>query len=231
MKNNLDFINIKDENVELNFSTANKNLDFNINNKKGIENLNNLKNLYKLKAVAYLKQIHSDKIYVFDGKDHEGDALITDKPDVAIGIFTADCVPVLMYSKEKGVIAAVHSGWKGTFLEIAAKTAKKMSVDFGVNFEDLNVYIGPHNRVCCYDFGEDIAKQFANKGVYHFSDIYVNGKLNLSKCITIQLKKIGILENKIHDLNLCTSCSKEYKFFSYRNNNKCGRMYSFIYIK
>lgn len=231
MQNSLDFINIVDENVELDFSTANGKLNFSISDSKGIENLNNLKNLFKLKEVAYLKQIHSDKIYVFDGKIHEGDALITDKKNVAIGVFTADCVPILMYSKQKGVIAAVHSGWKGTLLNIVSKTAKKMVLDFEVNYEDINVYIGPHNGVCCYEFGKEAALQFTNDKLYNFADIYVNGKLNLSKCIVAQLKNLGIPETNIHDVNLCTSCSNKYKFFSYRKHSSSSRMFSFIFIK
>lgn len=230
--NKFEFIDFKDESINLNFSTAKNGLDFNMNTKVGIENLNNIRNWFGVEEVGYLRQIHSDIVVNYDGKIHSGDALIVDKPNIAIGVFTADCVPVLIYSKSKRVIAAVHSGWQGTLSQIVLNTVKKMEEQYAVKPEDLKVYIGPHNRDCCYEFGEDIVKKFKEIHIYKNEKIYKNGKMNLVKCIFAQLLSIGVEEGNIKDLNICTFCNKEYELHSYRKNNKSyGRMFSFIYMK
>ncbi|UZW12415.1 peptidoglycan editing factor PgeF [Clostridium pasteurianum] len=229
---NYKFINFKDDNININFSTAKNNLDFNINTSEGLNNLENIKQWFGVQSVGYLRQTHSDKICLYDGVIHEGDAIITDKPHTAIGIFTADCVPVLIYSKTRAVIAAVHSGWKGTLSQIVYKTIKKIISLFSINIEDIRVYIGPHNRECCYEFGEDVAEQFYNKDIYRNLKIYENGKLNLETCIKKQITETGVPEKNIKSLNICTYCNEEYDLFSYRKQKiNYGRMYSFIYIK
>lgn len=232
MTNNFQFINIKDENIELNFSTAKNNLNFNIAYNCGISNLKNLKKMFDLEEVAYVKQIHSDYIWRYDGLDHEGDAIITDRANIAIGVFTADCVPILIYDKKKNVMAAIHSGWQGTFKKITYKTICKMVKDYNIHAEELIVYIGPHNRECCYEFGKDIASKFMEDSLYKDVNCFKNGKLNLSKCIIQQILKAGVTFNNIHDLNICTFCSDEFELYSYRKQkDKSGRMFSFIFYK
>ena len=235
MKNivdNFEFISFNDDCFELKFSTAKNGLDFNMNTKNGLDNLENLKKWFNLKAVGYLRQTHSDKIIVYDGNLKDGDAIITDVPNVGIGIFTADCVPVLIYDKKKKIIAAVHSGWKGTLLQIVAKTIISMLNVFNASIDDINVYIGPHNRKCCYEFGSKELKQFLEVDIYKNLDIYSDGKLDLDKCIRSQLKNIGINKNNIQDVNICTYCNDEYEMFSYRRQKEnYGRMFSFIAIR
>lgn len=227
-----EFINFKDDNIEINFSTAKNNLDFNMSTSKGLDNLENIKKWFSVNEVGYLKQTHSDNIYIYDGVVHTGDAIITDKPNVAIGVFTADCVPVLIYSKTKSILAAVHSGWKGTFLEIVQKTIEKIIDVYSVDINDIKVYIGPHNKKCCYEFGKDVAEQFYKKNIYKDINFYINGKLDLEACILKQLENVGVPKNNIKTLNICTFCNEEYELFSYRKQkNNYGRLYSFIYMK
>lgn len=227
-----EFINFKDDNIEINFSTAKNDLDFNIATSKGLNNLENIKKWFHVKEIGYLKQTHSDHIYMYDGIVHQGDAIFTDKPNVAIGIFTADCVPVLIYSKTKSIIAAVHSGWKGTFFEIVYKTIKKIVDVYSVDINDIKVYIGPHNKACCYEFGKDVVEQFYKKSIYKNINFYNNGKLNLEVCILKQLIEAGVPEENIKTLNICTFCNDEYDLFSYRRQKmNSGRLYSFIYMK
>lgn len=232
--NSFEFINFNYKNIELNFSTAKNDLDFNMNTQKGLDNLNKIKEWFNVKDVIYLKQTHSDHIMLYEDKYtmHCGDAIITDKPNVAIGAFTADCVPVLLYSKKKPVIAAVHSGWKGTLKEIVLKTVEKMIECYDVKPEDIVAYVGPHNRACCYEFGKEEAEQFNNVDIYSGLDIYENGKLNLSKCIEKQLLTVGLKVDNIKDTGICTYCNSEYELYSYRRKKDgCGRMFSFIFIK
>lgn len=227
---NYDFIEIKDDNAYLYFSTAKNNLNFNVKSNVGLSNISNIKRWFHVDEVGYLNQIHSDTIYKYDGKVYDGDAIISDKKNIAIGIFTADCVPILLYDKKKSAFAAVHSGWKGTLNCIVEKTVTKMKEEFGCKTQDINAVIGPHNMSCCYEFGEDTAKKFNEVPIYKDEKIYLNGKLNLQKCIEKQLENAGI--KNIKSLNECTNCSKKYEFHSYRRDgSKAGRMFSFVFFK
>ena len=86
----------------------------------------------------------------------EGDAIITNVKNVIIGVFTADCVPVILVDEENKVIAAIHSGWRGTFESITLKTIKKMKEEFNTNEINIKAYIGPHIRKCCYEVSEEL---------------------------------------------------------------------------
>ena len=57
---------------------------------------------------------------------YEADGLITDEPGLCLTVFSADCVPVLLYDPVRGCAAAVHSGWRGTAQAIAARAAEQM---------------------------------------------------------------------------------------------------------
>lgn len=227
-----EFISFNDNFIELNFSTAKNGLDFNMNTQNGLKNLENIKKWFDLNAVGYLRQTHSDEVVFYDSIVKDGDALITDKPNIAIGVFTADCVPVLIYDKKNKIIAAVHSGWKGTLMQIVSKTILTMRDTYKISLDDIIVYIGPHNRSCCYEFGQEALKQFYEVDIYKELNIYINGKLDLNKCIRSQLINIGLNENNIQDVKICTSCDDEYELFSYRKQKEnCGRMFSFIFIR
>ncbi|ABK61091.1 MULTISPECIES: peptidoglycan editing factor PgeF [Clostridium] len=226
------FLSFDDDKVGIYFSTADENLDFNKNTEEGLLNLQNLKEWFNVKEVGYLNQTHSDKIFDYDGINHDGDAIITNKKQVLIGVFTADCVPVIIYDRKKIVVAAVHSGWKGTINCIVAKTIDRLIKDYNSEIKDIKVYIGPHNMKCCYEVSEELIETFKNKDIY--KDTYINDGRNLSlkQCIIKQLNDKGICDDQINKLNMCTYCSKEYSFHSYRKSKeKSGRIFSFIFIK
>ena len=180
---------------------------------------------FDLSKVAQLKQIHSgDVIVLNDIETHrnstEGDALVTSLRGVGIGIRTADCVPILITDHNKSVIAAVHAGWRGTYLEIALNTVKVIESEFGITPGDLSAVIGPSIKSCCYEIGEDVAGRFYEK--FQDADFYIiatdNSKylLDLSKANKLMLQSAGLEEIEI--LDICTKC--EDNFYSYRREGK-----------
>lgn len=209
------------------FSTAENDLDININKINEIKNT--LINRFKIKDIAYLKQVHSDIVIDFHGEIQQGDAIISTENKLALGVFTADCVPVLIYDYKNKVASAVHSGWKGTYSNILGKTIGKMIKDYKCNSEHIIVYIGPHIHSCCYEVGEEITNKFLKAG---FSKEVIEGNnLNLNKCIKNQLSEMGIKDSQILEVAYCTKCSKEYYFHSYRRDNKnSGRNFSFVFF-
>ncbi len=226
------FISYENEDVKFVFSTAENGLNFNKSIPEGLENLEKLKNWFDLKEVGYCNQIHSDIVRAFEENNKDGDALITDSVNTAVGVFTADCVPVLLFDKENKIIAAVHSGWRGTVKNIVGKTTTKMISEYGSRAENIIAYIGPHNRQCCYEVGTEVIEEFEKNEAFRNID-YINGRnISLAACITKQLLDSEILSGNINDMVLCTFCSEEYKLHSYRKGeNNYGRMFSFIYLK
>ena len=115
-------------------------------------------------------QVHGSRVAVIERpgitrEELEGyDAFVTQLPGVAIGVRTADCVPVLIYDPVHRVIAAVHSGWKGTVLKISRSTVNLMGERFGSIPEDLQVVIGPAIGPDSFQVGEEVAEKFKEAG-------------------------------------------------------------------
>ena len=115
-------------------------------------------------------QVHGSKIAIIDRPDLtreelEGyDAFVTDLPGVAIGVRTADCVPILLYDPVHRAIAAVHSGWKGTVLKISKSTISLLGERFGSRPADLQAVIGPAIGPKSFQVGEEVAEKFRDAG-------------------------------------------------------------------
>ncbi|MBW6409813.1 peptidoglycan editing factor PgeF [Clostridium weizhouense] len=229
------FIIIKINNIaKIIFSTAENERSFNRNTKEGINELDLLKDEFSVKNVVYLKQVHSNNVLSYDNKNieinnKEGDAIITNNKNVIIGVFTADCVPVILIDEVKKVLATVHSGWRGTFESITLKTIEKMKKDYNCESKNIKAYIGPHIRSCCYEVSEELKHKFIKKKKDINEKYLFNGRnLNLELCIVNDLRNSGLLENNINTLGLCTYCNNDIKLYSYRKSNgDYGRMFAF----
>lgn len=233
-----DFLIIDNERSKVVFTNAEKGRSFNRSTNEGINELNSLKGEFNVDDIIYLKQVHSDKILSYEKnkksiKDEEGDAIITNEKNVIIGVFTADCVPIILVDEEKEVIAAIHSGWRGTFASITLKTIKKMKEDFNVDAANIKAYIGPHIRKCCYEVSEELKLNFIeNKRTIHEKDLFNGRNLNLEACILEDLISSGVKDYNINSINLCTYCTDNIKLHSYRKSQgSYGRMFSFIMIR
>ena len=213
------------------FTTAKNDFNTNIYKAEGKENLEKIKSWFEINEVGYVNQVHGDNVQIFDGEIHQGDAIITDKPKVAVGVFTADCVPVIIYDIKLKIAAAIHSGWKGTYNEIVSKTIDKMKSIYGSQSESLKVYIGPHMRDCCYQVGEEVSNRFLENEIYKNEDIFKENFLSMEKCILKQLLLHNVPKENVKLLNMCTYCSNEPELYSYRKGEKDKRLFSFIFIK
>ena len=230
-----DFTMIGGKNFQIVFTNAEKGRSFNRNTEEGIKELNSLKKEFNSDDVIYIKQIHSDRIlkYEVDGKnirEEEGDAIITNEKNVIIGVFTADCVPIILVDEEREVIAAIHSGWRGTFESITLKTINKMKNEFGSDGRNIKAYIGPHIRKCCYEVSKELKQKFIEKkDTINEKELFSENNLNLEACIIDDLRRAGINDFNINSFGLCTYCSSEIKLHSYRKSQgSYGRMFSFI---
>ena len=224
-------------------------LNFYAINKKEIEN--NWINLAKkvdltTKLPLYVNQVHQSEIVhvnsdsPFPTPQTKADALITNLPQIPIGVFTADCCPVLISGKK--VVSATHAGWKSTFQNICSKTVTKYKELYGIKPTDLTAYIGPCIGQCCFEIGDEVYGAFieTNKEYEKFftkkqkwENSFSNKKyhLDLRSLNRFQLFQSGIPTNQIIDHNECTYCMPD-KYFSYRRMKKRnGSMFSFIFLK
>lgn len=194
------------------------------------------------RADITLRQIHSDRVvnarditrtnpsaqFPRDrDREREGDALISGETGIAIGIRTADCVPLLLLDTERRAVGAVHAGWRGTAARIVARAVERLSAEFGSEPQNIYAALGPCIRACCYEVGEAVAAQFESAGVV---DRGPNGKhrVDLAEANRRQLESAGLLSAHIFDAGLCTACLGE-QFFSYRREpENPGRMLAAI---
>ncbi|MFC3905747.1 peptidoglycan editing factor PgeF [Clostridium disporicum] len=232
-----DFWILEGEKINIVFSNAKMDRSFNRHTDDGVNNLLSLKSDFQVEEVQYIRQIHSDKVFVYkkgekDFIENEGDAIVTNEKSVIIGAFTADCVPVILVDESTSTIAAIHSGWKGTFNDISKNAVEKMIKEFNCDINNIKAYIGPHIRQCCYEVSEELKEKFIVKFNVPSEKLFNGRNLSMELCIEEDLKSIGIDDDNIYSFNLCTHCEKENKLFSYRaSNGTYGRLFSFSYIK
>lgn len=219
------------------FSTAENNRSFNRHTDYGVENLNSIVEDLELSNIQYLNQIHSDNVFIYsnlkgDIKNKEGDALITNEKNTAIGVFTADCVPIIIVDVKNNIIASIHSGWKGTFNSIVIKTLDKMRKKFNIDINETKVFIGPHIRQCCYEISEELKKSFIDKTKIDEKILFKDRNLSMEECILKDIREFGIKESNIYSLKLCTHCEEDINLYSYRKSvGTYGRLFSFAFIK
>lgn len=146
-----------------------------------------------------------------------------------VSIRTADCLPLLMVCSEPQVVAAMHAGWRGTARDIAGKTVRRLSTQFGADPSKFEVAIGPGIGVCCYEVGPEVAEQFRDV----LPDLPASGKamLNLVEANRRKLVEAGVKASHIYTGAPCTACNLT-DFFSYRMvPGETGRMVSAIGIR
>ena len=141
----------------------------------------------------------------------ETDGLYTTDPDVLIGVFTADCLGILLYDPAVPFVAAVHSGWRGTAQKIGVKTVQKM----GGDPKDTIAIIGPAIGLCCYEVSDDVREKLLTT-IQDTTNLSKNNHVDLKSINARQLQEIGV--EKIDICPYCTSCNNDL-FYSYRKEN------------
>src|SRR5882762_617889 len=210
-----------------------------------------------------LKQIHSDVIHLFPATPHEsckglpaavaGDASVTNRPGLLLGVQTADCVPILLADPENRAVAAIHAGWRGTLARIAVKAIGQMQMHCRTKPADLLAAIGPSIGGCCYEVGTEVAIQFHSQfaDAPGWFDEFRTGDepnpiqwlnmmppghqpppqnvlLDLKKANSAQLLDAGLRLENIFVSDLCTMCRRDL-LFSYRKEGAAsGRLISVV---
>ena len=180
--------------------------------------------------IVMTKQVHGTvirtaaaadvKADICDPVPYECDALVTDRPGLALTVFTADCIPVLLYDPVKKVIAAVHAGWRGTAGDIAGKAARKMQDEYGSDPRDILAAIGPGIAQCCFETHADVPdamlEALGELAQSHIISLE-NGKfkVDLKGVNAALLERAGLCSEHIEISPDCTACLHE-KYWSHR---------------
>lgn len=176
--------------------------------------------------VAYLDQIHSNRVCTGKPGKQTGDALVSRKKGLALAVGAADCYPVLFHDPVNGVIGAAHCGWKGTLCKIVSNTLQEM-LALGAELQHTRVAIGQGISRANYEVSTDIITQFRDAG---FPDNCYSGRqLDLLAANRFLALQAGVPETQVWSMNRCTT---ESDFFSYRRDQgKTGRMWALIVLK
>ena len=176
-----------------------------------------------LKKLILMNQSHSNKVIIINKnniniKKFKSDALVTKMKGFALGVVTADCVPIILYDAKNGIIGCVHAGWKGAYSGIIENTIK--------TFKTLNsnnrilASVGPCIGKKSYEVDFDFYKKFlllSKKNNQYFVSKNKKKKLfNLRKYVSDKLLNLNV---KIDQVNHDTFKEKN-NFFSYRRSQK-----------
>ncbi|MBW2699192.1 MAG: peptidoglycan editing factor PgeF [Deltaproteobacteria bacterium] len=193
--------------------------------------------------VVGINQVHGDELLVVDGspehlppsrtlapeEDRRFDGSITNRQDILLAVRTADCLPLLLYAPDKGVVAAVHAGWRGSLSGIAAKAVAAMKREYGCSPGHMLACLGPCIGPQNFEVGEDVFAAFADRfgGEVALEDsrgLYVD----LIRANQQHLVDAGLLAEHVESLNLCTHHLAAQFFSHRRDKGKTGRQMAFI---
>ena len=184
-----------------------------------------------INRMAMTRQVHGTYIHTVEPVDckpdpyaperFDSDGLITDRPGVPLLVFSADCLPVLLYDIVKRVVCAVHAGWRGTVAGIAPKGVEKMVADYGCQPENILAAIGPGISRCHFETHRDVpdAVRSILSGEEADSCITDHGTgkyhVDLKRVNVLLLTKAGVPSENITVDPECTACNTE-KYWSHR---------------
>jgi len=182
-------------------------------------------------------QVHDCVVRRIDGPQQgviEGvDAVMTDVPQLCIGVSTADCIPVLLYDSTHRAVSAVHAGWRGTVLRIVQKAVETMRDTYGTAPADLQAVIGPGISLDSFEVGDEVYDQFLSAGfdMQPISRRDAKWHIDLPMCNRLQLMEAGIPADHIQMTNICTYQQYDRYFSARRLGIQSGRIYTGILIK
>lgn len=159
------------------------------------------------------------------------DAVLVTTPGLLAAVRVADCVPVLLHDPRSGASAAVHSGWRGARLSIAARGVQALGLASLARPEDVRAAIGPCIGRCCYEVSAELATLFRGlfgAGVADDPARVERPHLELRACVAEALLRAGVHPANLEQVPGCTSCEPA-RFFSHRRDQGVtGRMLGFI---
>jgi YfiH family protein len=206
-----------------------------------IKRLEDIATVLSLTSLTLLHQVHSalgfavEHLLPLPGNNLtvEGDYLISASPQLGLGIFTADCLPVMCYDTKNHALGLAHAGWKGALAAVVPTMLDQMRKHYGTQAHDLTLFFGPSARHCCYEVQHDFVDflkdcSFKEKVLEQRSQRFY---FDLPTFVTYQLGEYGIPAAAINQTySRCTICDPHY--FSHRRQGiEAGRNITIATLK
>lgn len=220
------------------------NMSFNVGDhpKNVTQNRELVKKALGASECLFLEQVHGHEIVSVNERNiteiitdpPKADGFITKMKEIALGILTADCVPVLLYDPKKQVIGIVHAGWRGTVAKIGQKAVKTMQNIHNSDPGDIIACIAPSISPKAYSIGDEVIKAMNNAFPGNPELILQhsgNPKCDLWNANKIQLLEAGVNPKHIELANICTFNNTNL-FYSHRQSGgKTGRTGAFLMLQ
>lgn len=170
--------------------------------------------------LRFVRQVHGSTVVRVDGRPQgevpEGDALISDSPDVGLVVLVADCTPVLLVDRSEGVIAAAHAGRKGMESGVVLEVVREMRQ---LGAERIEAVVGPSICARCYEVPEDMRTHAASVAPASYAVSWTGTPaIDVAAGVVEQLQGEGITPTWL------PGCSREEpSLFSHRRDGRTGR--------
>jgi YfiH family protein len=175
---------------------------------------------------VWLDQIHSNRAVkaVKTTSLQQADASYTHETGVVCAVMTADCLPLLVCSRDGAQVAAIHAGWRGLLAGVISNTVVAMQQ------QNLLVWLGPAIGPDCFEVGAEVRDAFLEKSAA-FNAVFKKqsgGKwlADIYQMARIELAALGIAN--VYGGTNCTVTEHE-RFYSYRRDTQTGRMATLIW--
>jgi len=208
----------------------------------GIEHYSTLKetrnadiNVWMPKQVHGIDIVELSEANISTQNNIAADAVVCNVPNQWIGVRTADCVPVLLYDPEKGIIAAIHAGWRGTVKHIARLTVEKIIESYSCQASSIYAMIGPSISPESFEVGKEVAEEFQKAGrteciVINHSAEAQNSKphIDLWQSNVMDLLEAGLELDHIDCTPICTLQNSDILFSARKEGIDTGRIITAI---
>jgi len=161
------------------------------------------------------------------------DGLLTDLPGVAVGVLTADCLPVVMAAVVERMVGIAHAGWRGILSGVAPAVLEAVSLASGCPPGEMLAFLGPCIGPCCMEVDEDVAvffrARFGGGGDVVMTDGTGRSRIDIALACRRQLEGAGVRQASIFESGICTSCDESYFSFR-RSGGTTGRQLAVVAV-
>ena len=186
------------------------------------------------------RQVHGREIVLLDRPETpatEADAVLTRRAGLAVGVVTADCVPILLAVRpERGIaniaaVAAIHAGWRGLASGIVEHSLDRIGAVLGGAIEGgtIDALIGPAAGLCCYEVGDEVIGAVRPDDERIAPSPAGRTLLDLRGVATDRLVAGGLAPERIARFGGCTICSSDWPSYR-RDGANAGRILAFTRI-
>ncbi len=170
------------------------------------------------KTLVTCSQPHQTRIAIAKnpGRIEGADGILTTE-DFALGIKTADCVPLMLYEQSTGLLGAIHVSRKNLLGGIISKSLDLNLKKLKVDSSKLNAFLGPHICKEHYPLKDEAISEVKNTGFTQFlTQFDEKNHFDITGAVLSELEKIGLSKENVFDSGIDTYSSPE--FFSYRRD-------------